>query len=151
MMREYAFLLLRFVLASVFIASGWEKAVSPSENFLYILQAYEVLPSVLERLVSVVFPWVELAVGVSLLVGLWLRAGLLAATCVSGSFILIVGQAIIRRLPIDNCGCFGNLVHLPLRGVIFLDLALLTTAWILSSNLAATSFFSLDRAAETRS
>ncbi len=149
-MGKYLFLALRLLIAAVFLVSGWEKAVNPPANFLYILQAYDILPAVLERLVSVVFPWIELATGVLLALGLWLRVGLLVSACVSGSFILIVSQAIVRHLPIDNCGCFGNLVHLPLRGVIILDLAIFTTTLLLSWNLIAARRFSLDNACEPR-
>ncbi len=138
-------LALRFALAAVFLVSGWEKAVNPSENFLYVLQAYDVLPDALARLAAVVFPWIELGLGVSLALGLWLKAGLAGAVGVSGSLMMIVAQAIIRHLPIDDCGCFGNLVHLPLRGVIFLDAALLAGALRCLGSLSAVRRFSVDR------
>ena len=124
-MRDNVFLLIRVFLGVLFIVSGGEKAVSPSENFLYVIQAYQVLPDLLARIASLVFPWVELFVGLSILLGLWLDVGLKVLALVSSSLILMVGQAIVRNLPIDSCGCFGSLVHLPLRGVIILDITVL--------------------------
>ena len=138
-------LVLRFVIALIFIISGGEKLISPPENFLYVLQAYAVFPDALARVASVVFPWIELGVGVFLALGLWLRPTVLVLLCMSGSLIMVVSQAIIRKLPIDSCGCFGNLVHLPLKGVIILDVTIFVTALLLLNNMKVVCRFSLDR------
>jgi hypothetical protein len=139
----------RFCLALVFIVSGFEKLLGPSENFLYVLQAYNVFPSFLEHLASVVFPWIELVLGVFLMLGLWLRFSLLGIAVVSGALILIVLQAIIRQLPIDNCGCFGDLIHLPLRGVILIDIVDLAIALLCLKGWPAAKRFSLDNFYDT--
>lgn len=144
-------LILRFVIALIFIVSGFEKLISPSENFLYVLQAYAVFPDVIVKLISLVFPWIELAVGVFLALGLWLRPAAFVLACISGSFILVVGQAIIRQLPLDSCGCFGNLVHLPLKGVIFLDTTIFVSALLFLQNPGAVRRFSLDQTFDTAS
>jgi triosephosphate isomerase len=138
-------LFLRFVIALIFIVSGVEKLISPSENFLYVLQAYAVFPDAVARLTSVAFPWIELGVGVFLALGLWLRPTVLVLSCMSASFIMVVAQAIIRKLPIDSCGCFGNLVHLPLQGVIILDVTIFVSALLFLKHMKAVSRFSLDR------
>jgi uncharacterized membrane protein YphA (DoxX/SURF4 family) len=143
-MTDNILLALRFVMALIFVVSGFEKAVSPPENFLYLLQAYDFLPGALVRPAALVFPWIELAIGVFLTLGLWTRLALTGLLCMSGSLILVVGQAIMRRLPIESCGCFGDLVHLPLRGVIILDMAVFAGALYCSLNIAAVRRFSLD-------
>ena len=86
-------LLLRFVIALIFIVSGIEKLISPRENFLYVLQAYEVFPDLLESVASMVFPWIELGIGVFLALGLWLRLAAAALACMSGSLVVVVAQA----------------------------------------------------------
>ncbi len=134
----------RFLVASLFVVSGAEKLLGSTENFFFILQAYAVFPDPLARLLSVVFPWIELGAGVFLALGLWIRLVLSVLACISGSFVLVVGQAILRGLPIDNCGCFGELVHLPLRGVILLDLTTLILVLACLKHGAAVSVFSLD-------
>ena len=144
-------LVLRFVIALIFIISGGEKLISPPENFLYVLQAYAVFPDTLVRVAAVVFPWIELGVGVFLALGLWLRPTVFVLACMSGSLIMVVAQAIIRKLPIDSCGCFGNLVHLPLRGVIILDVIIFVTALLFLNNMKAVRRFSLDRLYATAS
>ena len=136
---------LRLVIALIFIVSGFEKLLSPSENFLYVLQAYSVFPDVTARMIAVTFPWVELGVGVFLALGLWLRPTVLVLACISGSLIMVVAQAIIRRLPLDSCGCFGNLVHLPLGGVIFLDTVIFFSALLFLKNMKAARSISLDQ------
>ena len=144
-MNDLVLFFLRLLIAIIFIVSGFEKLMSPSENFLYVLQAYAVFPDWIARIVSVSFPWVELAVGVFLAVGLWLRPMILVLSCMSGALILVVTQAIVRKLPIDSCGCFGNLVHLPLHGVIILDVTIFLTALLFLKHIDAVRRFSLDR------
>jgi triosephosphate isomerase len=144
-------LVLRFVIALIFIVSGFEKLISPSENFLYVLQAYAVFPDVIARIASVVFPWIELGIGVFLALGLWLRPAVMALACMSGSLIMVVAQAIIRQLPIDSCGCFGELIHLPLKGVIILDLVIFASAIFFLRDMGAVRRFSLDKFYDTAS
>ncbi len=143
-MKGNVLLLLRFTVALIFIVSGFEKLMSAPENFIYVLQAYDVFPDFLVRISSVAFPWIELSLGIFLMLGLWLRWVLIGVACLSTALIMVVGQAILRHLPIDNCGCFGNLVHLPLRGVIFLDMAILASVLSCLFHMAAVSRFSLD-------
>ena len=143
-MRHNVFLLIRLFLGVLFIVSGGEKAVSPSANFLYVIQAYQILPDVLAQIAALVFPWVELFVGLSILLGMWLDVGLKVLVVVSCSLILMVGQAIVRNLPIDSCGCFGNLVHLPLRGVILLDVTVLACTVFCLEHIESARRLSLD-------
>ncbi|MFH0753332.1 MAG: MauE/DoxX family redox-associated membrane protein [Candidatus Omnitrophota bacterium] len=143
-MKNIFVLTLRFTVAIIFIVSGFEKLTSPSENFLYVLQAYQVFPDFLARIFSVVFPWIELLLGVFLALGLWLRWALIGLGCMSASLILVVGQAIWRKLPIDSCGCFGSLVHLPLHGVIFLDIFIFSTALFCLWHIRVARRFGLD-------
>ena len=143
-MLNKIFVLIRIVLGLIFIVSGAEKAIGPSENFLYVIQGYAILPDALARLASWVFPWIELFLGVFILLGLWLDWAFKGLLLVSGSLILMVGQAIVRKLPLDSCGCFGNLVHLPLRGVILLDCSIFLLTLVSLKNLDRARFLSLD-------
>jgi uncharacterized membrane protein YphA (DoxX/SURF4 family) len=136
--------LLRIMVGSVFFVSGLEKALGPSGNFLYVIQAYQILPLALAKIAAVAFPWVELFLGLFLILGLWLPWVLRGVLCMSGTLILVVAQALLRRLPMDNCGCFGDLIHLRPEQVIFLDLAILIVAAACLWKPAAASLFSLD-------
>jgi uncharacterized membrane protein YphA (DoxX/SURF4 family) len=143
---KYILLILRVMVASVFIVSGTEKLLQPSQNFLYVIQGYQIFPwLIVERMVAVVFPWIELFLGVLLMLGLWLRVTLSGLWLCTLTFILLVGQAQIRLLPISSCGCFGDLVKLPLPVVMTFDSDMLLIITLLFSSLAKTSFLSLDR------
>jgi len=48
---------LRLLIGTIFTVSGFEKAVGPSGNFLYVVQQYQFLPSALAKVVSGLFPW----------------------------------------------------------------------------------------------
>ncbi len=135
---------LRLLTGVVFAVSGFEKAVGPSGNFLYVIQQYQVLPLNLAKIVSVTFPWIEMVVGVFLVLGLWLPEILLVSGLMSIGLMSLVGQAIIRKLPINDCGCFGDLVHLPLTSVIFIDMAMVTAVLVCGRYMEAASRFSLD-------
>ncbi len=143
-MANKIFFLIRIVIGLIFVVSGGEKALSPVENFVYVIQGYELLPDVLARLAAHVFPWLEFLIGLFMLLGLWMDWTLKALMLVSASFILMVGQAILRHLPLDNCGCFGSLIHLPLKGVIVLDSCILLSAIASLKNVDKARWLSLD-------
>ena len=137
-------ILLRLIIGSIFIFSGLGKLLSPYQNFLYVIQAYQVLPSWGEVLVAQIFPWIELFVGVFVLLGLWTSWSLRGALVLFGIFIVLLGQALIRRLPIESCGCFGEWLHLKLQVVIVMDSASLLLTLLLLYNILQTKKFSLD-------
>ena len=136
--------ILRIIIGSVFVVSGLGKLLSPYQNFLYVIQAYQVLPSWGEVLAAQVFPWIELIVGVFVLLGLWTPWALRGALALFGVFVVVVGQALIRSLPLENCGCFGEWIHLKPQMVIVLDSISLLLTCALLSNMSRVRKFSLD-------
>jgi hypothetical protein len=135
---------IRIILGILFIISGGEKLLTPSENFAYVIEGYKVFPLSWANVIAQIFPWVETLTGLFLVLGLWLRPALAVLMLMSASLIGIVGQAILRRLPLDNCGCFGELIHLPLRGVILLDISVGCLALLCWLNIKETLWMSLD-------
>jgi len=97
------------------------KLLGPYQNFMYVIQAYQLLPSWAELLVAQFFPWAELIIGVFVLLGFWMPWSLRAAAVLFGVFVVVVGQALIRGLPLENCGCFGEWVHFKPQMIIVLD------------------------------
>src|SRR5277367_3009243 len=136
--------LLRILIGSIFIISGLGKLLSPYQNFLYVIQAYQLLPSQGEVLVAQILPWIELIVGVFVLLGLWTAWGLRGALVLFGIFVVVVGQALIRGLPLENCGCFGEWIHLKPQTVIILDSLSLLLTLLLLRNLSYVKKISLD-------
>ena len=146
--------IIRIFIGLVLLVSGFEKLMSPYQNFLYVIQAYAMFPllpgipgwspSGLEKLAALSVPWVELMAGIFLSLGLWTDWSLKGALLLFGSFIVIVGQALLRGLPIDQCGCFGENIHiLPQYIIVFDSVMLLSIFWLLR-HPSKTKIFSLD-------
>ncbi len=136
---------LRILFGMIFVVSGFEKLVSPYQNFLYVIQGYQIVPAGLDVIVAQVFPWIELLIGLFIVLGLWVRWSLIGGMGMVLTFLTIVGQALIRKLPIDECGCFGELISFPPQVVFMIDSALLICAIVLLKRLDKSSRFSLDR------
>ena len=139
------FVIGRILIGCLFIVSGFEKLIGPYQNFLYVVQSYEFLPTLLEEMVARTLPLIELFLGVFLVVGLWLKWALRSIGMVIFLFILIVGQALLRKLPIDECGCFGGLISLPLYAVLIFDSMLFLLTGVLLKREKCINIFSLDQ------
>lgn len=98
--------LIRLGLAAVWLVSGGIKVADPNQTYLAV-QAYELLPPSLVSVVAAGIPFLELALGVLLLIGLGTRLTALVSAIVLIAFIAAVVQAWARGLSID-CGCFGG-------------------------------------------
>jgi uncharacterized membrane protein YphA (DoxX/SURF4 family) len=136
--------ILRIVIGSIFLVSSLGKLLSPYQNFLYVIQAYQVLPSWGEVLTAQVFPWVELIVGAFVFLGLWTPWALRGALVLFGIFVVVVGQALIRGLSLENCGCFGEWIHLKPQMVIIMDSVSLLLTCALLGKLSQVKKFGLD-------
>ncbi len=140
------FALLRIAIGLILLISGLEKLISPYQNFLYAIQAYAALPGWAENLTARVMPWLEFLIGLFLTLGLWSNGALKGALMLFAVFIVVVGQALLRGLPIDQCGCFGASIHIPPKVIIVIDSAVLLLTALLLRNLKKTRAFSLDQA-----
>ena len=137
-------IILRIAIGSIFIVSGLGKLLSPYQDFLYVIQAYQLLPSWAEVLTAMVFPWIEFFVGIFVVLGLWTSWSLRGALVLFGVFVVVVGLALIRGLPLESCGCFGEWIHLKLQTVIIMDSASLLLTLLLLYNISQAKKFSLD-------
>jgi len=96
----------RLGLAAVWLVSGSLKASDLNQTYVAV-QAYDLLPSSAVSAVAGAVPFLELALGVLLLVGLGTRLTAIVSAVVLLAFIGAVAQAWARGLSID-CGCFGG-------------------------------------------
>jgi uncharacterized membrane protein YphA (DoxX/SURF4 family) len=92
--------------AVVLLWAGLAKSFDRQTAILAV-DAYEVLPDGAVRIVAAVLPWIEVAVGLLLILGLFVRFAGLATAFLAGTFIVAMAQAKARGLEID-CGCFGG-------------------------------------------
>ena len=106
LVRDVIGLLARIGLASVWLISGYLKAVDHRTTVVAV-RGYRILPESLVVPVASVLPYLEIALGLLLLVGLATRLAAVLSTVVLVVFIAGVISAAARGLSID-CGCFGG-------------------------------------------
>jgi uncharacterized membrane protein YphA (DoxX/SURF4 family) len=139
------FVLLRILIGGLFIVSGLEKLLNPYQNFLYAIQGYELLSSPFDVWMAKIFPWVEFFIGLFVFLGFWLKGSLMVVLFFFLMFITAVGQALLRKLPVTECGCFGGLISFPLWVTFIMDISLLMITLLLKKKQQEASVFSLDR------
>jgi len=124
----------RLVVGGLFVFSGMSKAVLPHGEVMALVEQYQVVPHFLISPIAAGLPWIELASGAALCIGFLTTpaAWLVVAQLISFSCLMVV--VLVAQIPIEDCGCFGNLglQETPLQ-VLIRDLALLG---ILSTVLA---------------
>jgi uncharacterized membrane protein YphA (DoxX/SURF4 family) len=96
----------RLLLGGVFVVAGALKVLDPAAA-VRAVRAYQLLPEALVGPVAFGLPLVEIAIGLALLVGVFVRTAAIASAVLLVVFVLAVGSAWARGLQID-CGCFGN-------------------------------------------
>jgi putative oxidoreductase len=102
---KWIFELLRFGLGGLLIFASLGKISHPYE-FAVIIENYRVLGDGLSRWIAVWLPYLELGVGLLLVIGIWLDAASVINAGLLFIFLVLVTQAYIRHLDID-CGCFS--------------------------------------------
>ena len=116
----------RLVVGGLFVFSGMSKAVLPHGEVMALVEQYQVVPHFLISPIAAGLPWVELASGTALCIGLLTTqaAWLVVAQLIAFSGLMVVVLA--AGIPIEDCGCFGNLgiQETPLQ-VLIRDLVLL--------------------------
>ncbi len=98
--------LARLGLAGVWLVSGVLKVIDPDQTYVAV-RAYQVLPPAGVESVAALLPWIEIALGVLLVLGVGTRVAAAASGVLLLVFVAGVTQAWARGLSID-CGCFGG-------------------------------------------
>jgi len=101
---RHAFLLSRLFLGGIFVYASYDKILHPVP-FAEIVFNYQILPEILINLVSLFLPWLELLMGLSLILGVWLPGAVLISTVLLFVFFTTLVFNMLRGLDID-CGCF---------------------------------------------
>ena len=106
LIRDVIGLLARLGLAAVWLISGIIKAVDPRTTVVAV-RAYQIFPESLVGTIAGILPFLEIALGVLLVIGLATRLTAVLSAVVLVAFIAGVISAAARGLSID-CGCFGG-------------------------------------------
>ena len=101
------------LLGMVLLVAGLGKVRDPL-TFADQVAAYQILPRTGLVGLSTMLIWLEIVVGVCLLIGVWRQTAFAAAAALFALFVVFVGVALLRGQE-GACGCFGDL--LPDRSV----------------------------------
>ncbi len=106
-MKNILFYISRYIIGFVFIIAAIPKIADPSV-FARSIEAYQFLPTYLINLTALILPWLELLVGLFLIIGFSLKGSAVLSVVLLTSFSILISIALLRGLTID-CGCFGNI------------------------------------------
>ncbi len=121
-------LFFRFVLGGIFLYAGVVKSQDPA-GFAQAIYNYRILPGQLINPMAILLPWVEIVMGVAMLLGCWVPGASLLAMVLLGVFAMALGINLARGVDVD-CGCFStlqsgsqNTLWYFLRDILLLSLA----------------------------
>jgi uncharacterized membrane protein YphA (DoxX/SURF4 family) len=96
----------RLILGAVLLVAGALKATDPYGSATSV-RAYQLLPVHVANFFGFILPFAEIALGIFLIVGIWVRFIALASSALMIAFVIAIGQAWARGISLD-CGCFGK-------------------------------------------
>lgn len=106
----------RVILGVMLIYASFDKIADPSK-FARIIQNYQFIPYSLSNLPAILLPWVELYVGVCLIVGIFVDGASILTMGMMVVFIVALSQATLRGLDIE-CGCFKGASKVGIRRIV---------------------------------
>jgi len=132
----------RVLLGGIFVYAAYTKLRTSFLLFAMAIDAYKVMPEWMAVAAAHVLPWVELALGVALIAGIWMRVTATTATALMALFFTAMVHAYqpAAKEGQISCGCFG--LGEPISGrTLMRDGALLA----LSAALMLASFYAARR------
>ena len=94
---------MRLVLGVVFIYASYDKILDPSK-FARDISNYHFVPFGLENTVAIILPWLELFIGIGIVLGIYIDGNTLLSAFLLLLFNFLIFQAMVRGFNIE-CGC----------------------------------------------
>lgn len=145
--RELVSAIMRVVVGCILIYSGFIKISEPLENFYNAILGYEIVSGDIALISAQVIPWIEVYLGVLLVFGLFNKLVSIFSILLFLGFELLLAQAMIRGLEVENCGCFGATRSNPIGVEFALNLVWLSFLFL---GYKFSYRFSLDRLIESK-
>lgn len=98
-------LILRIVLGAIFIVAGGSK-VGHADVFAAQIAGFRLLAPAVIAPIAIALPFLEILLGIYLILGLFTRTAAWAAVILLGIFDLAIASAVVRGMTV-SCGCFG--------------------------------------------
>ena len=127
--NQYLVLVLRLILAAVFLLSSIGKLVDIERYSVDAVYNFGILPMVLARPFGLVMPFIELLCGLGLLFGVLTRLSALGSGLMSVAFFVAKAIVLSQGRSIE-CGCFGAIVDTLASVTIFMDIPMLLLSLI---------------------
>jgi thiol-disulfide isomerase/thioredoxin/uncharacterized membrane protein YphA (DoxX/SURF4 family) len=136
-------LILRLFLGGIFIVASLFK-IPHQVEFIGVVSSYGILPTNLAEFYGLVLPWVELTIGILLVLGLFSRLVSVLSMALTLTFVTANIYAIGWGTATNSglCGCFGTIIPLNHSGSLTVDTAMMLAAIPLM--LRGSNLFSLD-------
>jgi len=96
----------QFVLAAFFVVAGFSKIADPP-GFAHEIHNYGLMPGAAVNAMALILPWLEVAAGVALFLGIARRSAARILGILLVVFIVALSINLARKKPVD-CGCFGT-------------------------------------------
>lgn len=88
----------------MFVIAAIPKIADPPA-FAHMIYNYRLLPGPAINALALVMPWIEMLVGVALILGVWKREAAIVAGILLLVFLVAIGVNLARGHAVD-CGCF---------------------------------------------
>ena len=100
---RYLIVITRIILGAVFLWASFGKIMEPSD-FARSISNYHIVPFGIENIIALILPWLELLIGMGLILGIMVDGSVQISAILLIMFILMIGQAMLRGFNIE-CGC----------------------------------------------
>ena len=108
--NKYLIVGCRLILGAVFIYASYSKIIDPSK-FSSTIDLYRATPISINNLVALIVPWLELLIGLGLILNRNIKGSIVMSISLFILFIALLSQAYYRGFTLD-CGCFGGVDRL---------------------------------------
>ena len=120
---RYLIVTTRIILGAVFLWASFGKILEPGD-FARSISNYHIVPYGIENIIALILPWLELLIGMGLILGIMVDGSVQISAILLIMFILMIGQAMLRGFNIE-CGCGlkeGEMIGLNkiLENIVFL-------------------------------
>ena len=96
----------RLVLGVIFIYASYDKILHP-KAFAEVVYNYQILPDGLINVTAIFLPWLEMLMGVFLIVGFWMSGTIIWCNILLVVYIGALWFNLARGIDV-NCGCFST-------------------------------------------
>ena len=100
---RYLIVITRIILGAVFLWASFGKILEPGD-FARSISNYHIVPFGIENIIALILPWLELLIGMGLILGIMVDGSVQVSAILLIMFILMIGQAMLRGFNIE-CGC----------------------------------------------